>query len=157
MSFARHRLLGIAITIPFIATAAAQEPAAEGDPTVIGQVEHTGFGLVGSRGRHYLFGGIAMADYSDSIGQRRIVTLQYEDQIQDERYLYYYELREGHRWAFAKRPAADGAYGVYFQLARTAESQTPKWQSFHRARLEQQGSGRGAGVSPAEAPVACLP
>jgi hypothetical protein len=124
--------------------ASAQAPAAGDDPTVIGQLEHVGWGLTGARGRHYVFGGLAMADYTDSSGQRRIMALQHEEQINDERYLYYRELRTGHRWAFAKRVASDGAYGVYFQLAPANAKDQPKWVSFHRARIERAGAGQGS-------------
>ncbi len=129
---------------PLVAIAAlAQQPPepAGGDPTVIGQVEHEGFGLVGSRGRFYLFGGIAMADYSDSAGTRRIVTLQREDQIQDEKHVYYTELREGHRWAFSRQPGSDGMHGVWVQLAASDPAATPKWQPFQRARKESPREG----------------
>lgn len=148
-----YRLFGcFALLFPMLATCQvrSQEPAAGGDPTVVGQLEHIGWGLTGSRGRHYVFGGLAMADYTDSAGQRRIMALQHEDQIDDERYLYYRELRTGHRWAFAKRAAADGQYGVYFQLAAAADveaAKKPAWLPFHRARLEQAGAGRGRAVS----------
>jgi hypothetical protein len=125
----------------------AQEPAAGGDPTVVGQLEHTGWGLTGSRGRHYVFGGLAIADYTDSAGERRIMALQHEDQISDERYLYYRELRTGHRWAFAKRVARDGQYGVYFQLAAADAASKPAWLPFHRARLEQAGAEQGRAIS----------
>jgi hypothetical protein len=121
----------------------SQQPAAGDDPTVVGQLEHVGWGLTGTRGRHYVFGGLAMADYTDSSGQRRIMALQHEEQINDERYLYYRELRTGHRWAFAKRVASDGAYGVYFQLAPVNATDDPKWVSFHRARIERAGAGQG--------------
>jgi hypothetical protein len=126
--------------------ALAQQPASD-DPTVVGQLEHIGWGLTGSRGRHYVFGGLAMADYTDSAGERRIMALQHEDQISDERYLYYRELRTGHRWAFAKRTASDGQYGVYFQLAAADGESKPAWLPFHRARLEQTGAGQGRGVA----------
>ena len=120
----------------------AQQPAtgAAGvnDATVIGNVEHLGWGLVGSRGRHYMFGGIAMADYSDSAGQRRIVALQREDQIEDAKHLYYRELRDGHRWAIAREPSAGRIYAVWFQLAPTRAGEKPTWLPFHRARLEEQ-------------------
>jgi len=126
----------VAAQLLALATAAAQQPPAVGtDPTVIGQVEHEGFGLAGSRGRFYLFGGIAMADYSDSVGTRRIVTLQREDQIQDEKHVHYRELREGHRWAFSRQAGSDGLYGVWVQLAATNGQQAPKWQPFERATL----------------------
>jgi hypothetical protein len=119
-----------------LSAALAQEPPpAAGDPTVIGQVEHLGYGLIGPRGRHYVFGGIAMADYSDSAGTRRIVTLQLEDQASDDKYIVYHELREGHRWAFSRKAAADGTFGVWIQLAASDPAAKPQWQSFQRARL----------------------
>jgi hypothetical protein len=138
-----HSLLMLALLIvPTVCL--AQEPLpAGGDPTVIGQVEHEGYGLVGSRGRFYLFGGIAMADYSDSAGTRRIVTLQREDQIQDEKHVYYRELREGHRWAFSRERGSDGMHGVWVQLAAADPAAPPKWQPFQRARME---SPREAGA-----------
>jgi hypothetical protein len=130
------RILSLAASsLLAISTVLAQEPPAAGDPTVIGQVEHVGYGLVGPRGRHYVFGGIAMADYSDSAGTRRIVTLQREDQASDDKFVVYRELREGHRWAFTRKAAADGTFGVWIQLAAADSAATPKWQSFQRARL----------------------
>jgi hypothetical protein len=127
-------------------TALAQQaqPLA-GDPTIVGQVEHEGFALVGSRGRFYLFGGMAMADYRDSAGTRRIVTLQREDHIQDAKHEHYRELREGHRWAFSRTAGSDGLHGVWIQLATAAipvdaaaaPAAKPKWQSFQRARKEE--------------------
>jgi hypothetical protein len=150
----------------------AQQPlVARPSEPVIGNVEHFGWGLSGSRGRHYMFGGIAMGDYTDSVGQRRIVAMQHEAHINDQRHLYYRELRTGHRWAFSRQAGADGMYGVWFQLASAAAAadvppaigsgtgsqavptgsgpQPPRWQPFQRARLEQ--TGRGEGVSPAAA------
>ena len=115
----------------------AQElPVTGGDPTVIGQVEHLGYALVGPRGRHYIFGGIAMADYTDSAGTRRIVTLQLEDQINDAKHVYFRELREGHRWAFARQAGADGRFGVWIQLASRDPATKSAWQAFQRASLE---------------------
>jgi hypothetical protein len=121
----------------------AQQPAGT-DPTVIGQVEHEGFALVGSRGRFYLFGGMAMADYRDSAGTRRIVTLQREDHIQDAKHEHYVELREGHRWAFSRTAGSDGMHGVWIQLAAAVPvdatapaAAKPKWQSYQRARKEE--------------------
>jgi len=142
----RRRLACFALACLALAfnSASAQQPAAGDDPTVVGQLEHVGWGLTGSRGRHYVFGGLAMADYTDSSGQRRIMALQHEEQINDERYLYYRELRTGHRWAFAKRAAGDGAYGVYFQLAPANATDKPTWVSFHRARIERAGAGQGS-------------
>ena len=119
--------------------AAATAPAIDQD--VMGNIEPAGQALVGSRGRHYLFGGFAVADYSDSVGKRRIVALQRQDEINDERYVYYREVREGHRWAFALQPAADGRYGVYFQLASSDPATKPAWVSYHRAQLEESREG----------------
>jgi hypothetical protein len=130
------RPLMVALVLATSAAAAQEPPAVNADPTVIGQVEHVGYGLIGPRGRHYVFGGIAMADYSDSGGTRRIVTLQLEDQINNEQHVYYRELREGHRWAFSRKPGADGLYGVWIQLSSSDPAAKPKWQSFQRARLE---------------------
>lgn len=133
----------------------AQYPAGS-DPTVVGQVEHEGFALVGSRGRFYVFGGMAMADYRDSAGTRRIVTLQREDHIQDAKHEHYRELREGHRWAFSRAAGSDGMHGVWIQLAAAvpvdaaaaAPAAKPKWQSFQRARKEE-GREASAAVVPA--------
>lgn len=117
----------------------------------MGNIEPAGQALVGSRGRHYLFGGFAVADYSDSVGKRRIVALQRQDEINDERYVYYVEVREGHRWAFALQPAVDGRYGVYFQLASSERATKPTWVSYHRAQLEE--SREGGPVAPGAAPI----
>jgi hypothetical protein len=112
---------------------------------VVGQLEHSGWGLVGSRGRHYVFGGLAVADYSRG-GQRQVVTLQQEEPSllpkPDENYLYYRELGTGDRWAIGRHPQADETYLVYFQpraKSRAAGEANavarPKWTLFHRARL----------------------
>jgi hypothetical protein len=130
--------------------AAGQLPATSNvDPTVIGQVEHFGYALVGPRGRHYVFGGIAMADYTDSAGTRRIVTMQLEEQSNDAQHVYYRELREGHRWALARKAGTDGQFGVWIQLAPAGSEDRPKWQSFQRARLEMpHESGRSGPTGP---------
>ena len=127
----------LAISLAGATCLSQQPPAAEPTPTVLGQVEHEGYGLVGSRGRFYVFGGIAMADYSDSAGARRIVTLQLEDQIQDDNHVYYRELREGHRWAFSRQPGTDGMHGVWVQLLASDSASQPRWQPFQRARKEE--------------------
>jgi hypothetical protein len=132
-----------------VSAVVAQQPAGS-DPTVVGQVEHEGFALVGSRGRFYLFGGMAMADYRDSAGTRRIVTLQREDQIQDAKHEHYRELREGHRWAFSRTAGSDGLHGVWIQLAAAdaaAPSAPPKWQPFQRARKEEPREAGPVAVS----------
>ena len=131
-----------------IAAFAQDLPPAGGDPTVIGQVEHEGYALLGSRGRFYVFGGLAMADYTDSAGTRRIVTLQHEDQIQDERHTYYRELREGHRWAFSRQRGRDGNFGVWVQLTAADATQPAKWQSYQRAKLELPREGVGIAPTP---------
>jgi hypothetical protein len=129
---------------------------AETAEPVVGQLEHSGWGLVGSGGRHYVFGGLAVADYVLS-GQRHIVTLQQEEPSllpkADENYLYYRELGTGHRWAIGRYPQADENYVVYFQLQReqpvadrSSDTARPKWTLFHRARLiwpEQDGASAG--------------
>ena len=93
-------------------------PAAEAQEPVVGQMEHTGYGLVGSGGRHYIFGGLAMADYARG-GRRHIVTLQLQEPTTlakpDEDFLYYRELGSGHRWAIGRHPLKDDTYAVYFQ------------------------------------------
>jgi hypothetical protein len=127
--------------------AKAQEPGG-GDPTVVGQLEHEGFALVGSRGRFYLFGGLAVADYRDSAGTRRIVTLQREDQIQDATHIHYRELRERHRWAFSRAAGSDGQHGVWVQLAPTDPAATPKWQPFQRAQKEGPREATGGASLP---------
>lgn len=143
------------LAILVAAVSLAQEPLPPGSPTptVLGQVEHEGYALVGSRGQFYLFGGIAMADYSDSAGARRIVTLQLEDQIQDDNHVYYRELREGHRWAFSRQAGADGMHGVWVQLAAADSARERKWQPFQRARKEEPREA-GTSVDPAFSSVA---
>lgn len=148
--------IGSLCFLVFLATAVVAQPPAGGDPTVVGQVEHEGFALVGSRGRFYLFGGMAMADYRDSAGTRRIVTLQREDHIQDAKHEHFRELREGHRWAFSRTAASDGLHGVWIQLAVAAvpvdvaapAAAKPKWQPFQRARKEEGREAAGS-TSPA--------
>ena len=134
----RSLLLLVLIAVPL--SGQSQEPPAA-DPTVVGQVEHTGFALVGSRGRFYLFGGLAIADYADSAGTRRIVTMQLEDQIADQQHVHYRELREGHRWAFSRQPGRDGLFGTWIQLAASDPAAKPKWQSFQRSRREDPREG----------------
>lgn len=146
--------LGCLCLVAFVASAAIAQDPAGSDPTVVGQVEHEGFALVGSRGRFYVFGGMAMADYRDSAGTRRIVTLQREDHIQDARHEHYVELREGHRWAFSRAAGSDEMHGVWIQLAAAvpvdaaAPAAKPKWQPFQRARKEE-GREASAAVVPA--------
>ena len=134
----RSLLLLVLIAVPL--SGHSQEPPAA-DPTVVGQVEHTGFALVGSRGRFYLFGGLAIADYADSAGTRRIVTMQLEDQIADQQHVHYRELREGHRWAFSRQAGRDGLFGTWIQLAASDATAKPKWQSFQRSRREVPREG----------------
>ena len=130
------------------ATAPRSEPAppsnAASDEPVVGQLEYDGWGLVGRGGRHYVFGGLAVSDYSRG-GRHYIVTLQQEEPSllpkPDENYLYYRELGSGLRWAIGRRPQADETYLVFLQQepepAGSADVPVakPKWTLFHRARL----------------------
>jgi hypothetical protein len=140
-----------AVIILWSLAALAQQPAAsppeESAEPVVGQMEHAGYGLVGSGGRHYIFGGLAVADYSRA-GQQHIVTLQLEEPTTlakpDQDFLYYRELGSGHRWAIGRHPLKDDTYAVYFQPAPTSEGAVPtKWSLFHRARLIWEESGEG--------------
>lgn len=135
--------LSAGIAQPPASGPAATSPATESDEPVVGQMEHAGFGLVGSGGRHYVFGGLAVADYSWN-NQQHIVTLQQEEPTllarPDDDFLYYRELGTGHRWALGRHPLADDTYVVYFQPREG--STASKWTLFHRARLiwpEKQG------------------
>lgn len=129
----------------------AVEPPAE---PIIGQMEHSGWALIGPRGRHYFFGGLAVADYVAG-GVRRIVTLQQEEPTllpkPDEDFLYYRELGTGDRWAIGRQPLGDDTYVVYHQGASppradgaastegAAFSSPRKWILFHLARLKMPG------------------
>ncbi|HUE72023.1 MAG TPA: hypothetical protein VMP01_14140 [Pirellulaceae bacterium] len=136
------RLMGIftVMLLAGLASAVAQEPAAppieDPDEPVVGRMEHAGYGLVGSGGRHYVFGGLAVADYVRN-DRRHIITLQLEEPTMmakpDDDFLYFRELGSGHRWALGRHPLADDAYVVYFQPRR--EGAPNKWSLFHRARL----------------------
>lgn len=141
-----------------LATAVGQEPAAGPDEAsaepVVGQMEHAGYGLVGSSGRHYVFGGLAVADYTHS-GQHHIVTLQLQEPTtlpkSDEDFLYYRELGAGHRWAIGRHPLKDDSYAVYFQPA-SASGTAEKWTLFHRARLIWPEGESGAAESHPQIP-----
>lgn len=134
----------------------------ETDQPVVGQLEHAGWGLVGSGGRHYVFGGLAVADYSHA-GQRHVVTLKQEEPSllpkPDDNFLYYRELGTGRRWAFGRYPQADETYLVYFQPEQTAAAESDvraksKWTLFHRARLIwPEANGGTAGSDPQISPT----
>ena len=123
------------------------EEAAE--PVVVGNLEHQGWALAGPRGRHYFFGGLAVADYVYQ-GERRIVTLQQEEPTllpkPDKNFLYYRELESGYRWAVGREPLASGSYVIYYQRKGSTKeageaaalSAAPKktWQEFQRSHLE---------------------
>ena len=125
--------------------AAGQPPAAAPpvplgppeDPTVVGNMEHLGWSLSGPRARHYIFGGLAVADYSLQ-GKRRIVTLQEQTDFPkpDPDYLYYRELRSGHWWAFRKHAWPDRTYSVWF---RNVDVPGSKWQRLQLATLTMPG------------------
>lgn len=146
----RSRPAGIysVLWLSMLATAVGQEPVTTSDEAsaepVVGQMEHAGYGLVGSSGRHYVFGGLAVADYVRNEKQH-IVTLQLEEPTMmakpDDDFLYFRELGSGHRWALGRHPLADDTYVVYFQSR--GEGAPNKWSLFHRARLiwpEMQGT-----------------
>lgn len=109
------------------------QPAAD-DPVVVGRMEHEGWSLSGPRGRHYIFGGLAMADYVWE-GKRRIVTLQEQTGFPqpDPDYLYYRELRDGNWWAFRKHPWPDRTYSVWFRPSAS----NARWRRLHLATLGQ--------------------
>jgi hypothetical protein len=109
------------------------------DPVVVGNMEHLGWSLSGPRARHYIFGGLAVADYV-SQGKRRIVTLQEHSDLlkPDPDYLYYRELRDGNWWAFRKHPWPDRTYSVWFRAADAPPNS--KWQRFQAARLQMTGN-----------------
>lgn len=106
---------------------------------VIGKVDHRGYVLFGARGRHYIFGGLAIADYTDSTGKRLIVTLQEQEDSNalpdPDQFLYFRELATGNRWAIARRANANGRYAVHFQPFQDprAGGQRPAWQAFQQA------------------------
>lgn len=135
---------------PAIPATPEEEPLEEAaEPVVVGNLEHQGWALAGPRGRHYFFGGLAVADYVYQ-GERRIVTLQQEEPTllpkPDKNFLYYRELESGHRWAVGREPLASGSYVIFYQrkgseterTKSTAPSAEPKksWQEFQRSRLE---------------------
>jgi hypothetical protein len=108
-------------------------PAAD-DPVVVGNMEHLGWSLTGPRARHYIFGGLAIADYVWQ-GKRRIVTLQEQATTPepDPEYLYYRELRDGHWWAFRKHPWPDNTYSVWYRPKQTPPS---KWLRLQLSHLQ---------------------
>jgi hypothetical protein len=134
----------VAAQVPKAAAAREATEPFEDSPVVVGNLEHKGFALWGPHGRHYFFGGLAVADYV-SHGQRQIVTLQQEEPTllpkPDENFLYYRELQSGHRWAIGRHALADGTYVLYYQPHKEAGAvaTTPKraWQEFQRARLQR--------------------
>jgi hypothetical protein len=137
---------------------APEVPVEETEPVVVGNLEHQGWVLTGPRGRHYFFGGLAVADYVDQ-GERRIVTLQQEEPTllpkPDPHFLYYRELQSGNRWAIAREPLSDNTYVVFFQRKGTVKEATgdsdtdstsssaaakKAWKEFQRSRLEVKKS-----------------
>jgi hypothetical protein len=92
----------------------------------------TAWGLAGDRGRFYFVGGQAFADYFRE-GERRVVALDEESASPrgaDLNYLYYREVNEGHRWAFARSAAQDLRHSVYFQ-----PSGSQVWARFERCLI----------------------
>ncbi len=130
---------------PAASAPATEAEERESEPVVVGNLEHQGWVLSGSRGRHYFFGGLAVADYTYQ-GERRIVSLQQEEPTllpkPDAHFLYYRELQSGSRWAVAREPLSDGMYVIFHQPKGSEKSADPKksWKEFQRARLEWKKS-----------------
>jgi hypothetical protein len=108
------------------------------DQADIGKVDHRGYVLTGPRGRHYIFGGLAIADYTDSAGKRLIVTMQEQDDSaalpDNDKFLYFREIASGNRWSFARVASANGKYAVHFQPYQDqVGAARPAWQAFHQA------------------------
>ena len=157
-------------------SALTQEPPAQPTPPaaseavepVVGQLEHSGWMLSGQRGRHYVFGGLAVADYAGE-DRRQIVTLQQEEPSllpkPDDKFLYFRELGSGRRWAIGRYPLEDDSYLVYLQAEPASENGKgrlqARWQLFHRARLiwpERQTGAAGnpqVSASPLKTPGNC--
>lgn len=100
-------------------------------------VETKGYALIGPMAHHYIFGNLAVADFIDR-GQRKIVSLELETNLpkDDPNYLYYREIREGGRWAFATKAGPDRRYGVYYQAAGSVAQGGPAWRRMQRAQLQ---------------------
>ncbi|WP_254513782.1 hypothetical protein [Anatilimnocola floriformis] len=135
------RPFGTPAPAPSAAAPSATVPAVvqnqPADPVVVGQLEHLGWSLTGPSAKHYIFGGLAVADYVWQ-GKRRIVTLQEHTDLPkpDENYLYYHELRDGNWWAFRKHPWPDRTYSVWF---RPGDVPGAKWQRLQMARIQVSG------------------
>jgi hypothetical protein len=159
---------GAAALQPPPKAASAVEPPAE---PIVGQMEHSGWALIGPRGRHYFFGGLAVADYVAQ-GERHIVTLQQEEPTllpkPDDEFLYYRELGTGDRWAIGRQPLRDDTYVIYRQPASApvADGATSpqaagagthgKWMLFHRARLRMPGRQADGLADVPPRPSACV-
>lgn len=124
------------------APSAAEEDAPaigsrSGDAIGMNGIETKGYALIGPTAHHYIFGNLAVADYIDR-GQRRIVTLEQELDLPkaDPNFLYYREVRDGNRWAFATKAGPDRRYAVYFQSGSAPASSQPSWRRFQRAQLQ---------------------
>lgn len=129
---------GVGAAVP---RAAQPEPA---DEPIVGRMEHHGWSLVGRQSRHYIFGGLAMADYSWR-GERRIVTMQEETSLpkDDPSYLYYRELRTGNRWAYRRNPLPDRTYSIWYQPQGAA-----KWLRLERGVLVWPAGSQPTPVQP---------
>ena len=109
---------------------------------MVGNLEHQGWILSGSRGRHYFFGGLAVADYSYQ-GERRIVTLQQEEPTllpkPDAHFLYYRELasRNTAHYVVLRRDGEIIGYGGMWRMYDEAHVTTIG------VRRDQQHGGFG--------------
>jgi hypothetical protein len=108
-----------------------------GDAVVMNGIETKGYALVSPTAHHYIFGNLAVADYIDR-GQRRIVTMEQETDLPkaDPNFLYYREIRDGNRWAFATKAGPDRRYAVYYQSPGATADGKPKWRRMQRAELQ---------------------
>ncbi len=108
-----------------------------GDAVGMNGIETKGYALIGPTAHHYIFGNLAVSDYIDR-GQRRIVTLEQELDLPkaDPNFLYYREIRDGNRWAFATKAGPDRRYAVYFQPSGADAGGKTSWRRFQRASLQ---------------------
>jgi len=120
---------------------------------VVGGMNHVGWGLHGSKGRHYFFGGTAFGDYSLDGRQRFVVSMVQEEAVANpdpDKYLYYRELSTGNRWAVATKVGRNGGFAIYYQDARhrlDANGQ-PQWTLLHTAQVikDTRAAREAAGI-----------
>jgi hypothetical protein len=108
-----------------------------GDAVGMNGIETTGYALVGPTAHHYIFGNLAVADYLWQ-GRRHMVSLELETNLpkDDPNFLYYREIRDGHRWAFATKAGPDRRFAVFYQPQPSTASAKPAWRRVQRAQLQ---------------------